>query len=149
MDDFDFLAGSWNIHNRRLTERLAGKDDWEEFDSTAECLRLFDGAANIDWNTFPTKQSKGMSVRLYDPARREWSIYWASSLDGILQPAVVGGFADGVGSFYGDDEYDGQPIRVRFLWSDTTTSTPRWEQAFSVDAGQTWETNWSMQFSRA
>jgi hypothetical protein len=30
-----------------------------------------------------------------------------------------------------------------------TTSTPRWEQAFSEDGGETWETNWIMDFTRA
>jgi hypothetical protein len=148
VNDFDFLAGSWTIHNRRLIERLADRDDWEEFGSTAQCARLFDGAANVDWNDFPTRQAKGLSLRLFDPARQEWSIYWASNLDGILQPAVVGGFRDGVGTFHGDDTFNGRPIRVRFLWSDVATSSPRWEQAFSADGGQTWETNWIMQFSR-
>jgi NIPSNAP len=29
-----------------------------------------------------------------------------------------------------------------------TSATPRWEQAFSVDGGKTWETNWIMDFTR-
>jgi hypothetical protein len=147
VNDFDFLAGSWNVTNRRLVERLAGSDTWEEFPSTVECLRQFDGNANVDFNDFPTKQVQGMSMRLFDPARQEWSIYWASSLDGLLQPAVVGKFEDGVGTFYGDDTLNGRPIRVRFLWSNMDTATPRWEQAFSVDGGQSWELNWVMEFS--
>lgn len=148
MNDFDSLAGAWNIHNRRLTERLAGGDSWEEFTSASECLPLFDGAANVDWHHFTAKDTKGMSVRLFDPVRKEWSIYWASSVDGILQPPVIGGFTGGLGTFYADDTFDGRPIRVRFLWSDVDTETPRWEQAFSVDDGQTWETNWIMQMTR-
>jgi hypothetical protein len=148
MNDFDFLSGSWTVNNRRLVERLAGSVVWEEFPSTVECSRQFDGNANVDWNDFPTKQTKGMSLRLYDAARREWSIYWASSLDGVLQPAVVGTFTEGVGTFYGDDTLDGQPIRVRVLWSDVSTDTPRWEQAFSTDGGESWEVNWIMDFSR-
>ena len=39
------------------------------------------------------------------------------------------------------------PIRVRFIWSGVTTPTPRWEQAFSDDGGETWETNWVMDFT--
>jgi hypothetical protein len=37
-------------------------------------------------------------------------------------------------------------IRVRFRWTDTHTASPRWEQAFSPDAGQTRDTNWAMSF---
>ena len=33
--DFDFLLGRWQIHNRRLRERLKGSDSWEEFEATA------------------------------------------------------------------------------------------------------------------
>ena len=42
-----------------------------------------------------------------------------------------------------------RPIQVRFIWSGATTPTPRWEQAFSEDGGETWETNWIMDFTRA
>jgi len=38
---------------------------------------------------------------------------------------------------------------VRFVWSNVTAPTPRWEQAFSADGGETWETNWVMEFTRA
>lgn len=66
----------------------------------------------------------------------------------MLQPAVFGAFADGVGTFEGDDTLHGRPIRVRQLWTGVDTATPRWEQAFSGDGGKTWETNWVMDFSR-
>ena len=44
--------------------------------------------------------------------------------------------------------FEGKPIRVRFIWSGVTTPTPRWEQAFSEDGGETWETNWITDFTR-
>jgi hypothetical protein len=61
----------------------------------------------------------------------------------------VGRFADGVGTFLADDTLRGQPIRVRFRWSDTATPIPCWEQAFSPDGGDSWEINWVMRFTRA
>ena len=52
-------------------------------------------------------------------------------------------------SFYADDQHEGRPVRCRFIWSDISATTARWEQAFSVDGEQTWETNWIMDFTRA
>ena len=43
---------------------------------------------------------------------------------------------------------EGRPIRVRFLWSRITDTSARWEQAFSLDGGGSWETNWIMDFTR-
>ena len=57
-------------------------------------------------------------------------------------------FENGVGTFYANDSWQGQPIRVRFLWTLPAPDRPRWEQAFSPDGGASWETNWIMSFTR-
>jgi hypothetical protein len=62
---------------------------------------------------------------------------------------VLGSFSSDIGVFEGTDVFEGRPIRLRFTWSGVTTSTPRWEQAFSDDGGETWEPNWIMEFTRA
>ena len=46
--DFDFWMGSWTGHNRRLRERLAGSDEWEEFESTSNAWPILDGMGNED-----------------------------------------------------------------------------------------------------
>ena len=56
---------------------------------------------------------------------------------------------DGVGTFTAVDTSGDRPVHVRFLWLKTDTPTPRWEQAMSIDGGETWETNWTMDFERA
>ena len=149
--DFDFFMGRWTVHNRRLTERLAGSDEWEEFESTSVAHQILGGLGNED--EFRTRHAGGfigMSFRFFDPARRRWSIYWADSCrPGELDPPVFGTFAEGIGVFEGEDVFEGRPIKVRFIWSGTRTRTPRWEQAFSADDGETWETNWIMDFSPA
>ena len=148
MNDFDFLAGTWSIANRRLAKPLVGAEEWDEFPATTVARTFFGGAGSFDEVTFPTKGWSGVSFRLYDPARAEWSIYWANSRDGRLQPPVVGRFSEGRGEFYGDDTHEGAPIRVRYIWSRITPTSAQWEQAFSVDGGQTWETNWIMDLTR-
>jgi len=52
------------------------------------------------------------------------------------------------GVFYDKEQYEGHDITVRYKWSDITATTARWEQAFSLDNGQTWETNWTADFTR-
>jgi hypothetical protein len=150
MNNFDFFIGTWDVANRRLAKRLVDCDDWEEFPGTSTCVKVWDGAANFDQIVFPTKGYSGLTVRLHDRARDEWSLYWASSRDGLLGlPPVVGRFGeDGIGRFYADEVQEGRPVRVRYLWDNITATTARWAQAFSVDNGDTWETNWVMDFTR-
>jgi hypothetical protein len=147
--DFDFFVGEWNGRQRRLREPLANCDDWDEFGSTTRCWSVFGGAANVDEVSVPDRGFSGFSLRLLDPATRNWSIYWANSRNGLLAlPPVVGGFAGGTGRFYSDEDYRGRPITVRYTWSDITAVSARWEQAFSPDAGRTWEVNWIAEFTR-
>ena len=147
--DFDFQTGRWHIHNERLVKRLQGCTEWETFEATNRAQLLPGGLGNMDefvtdhWPGFV-----GMSLRLYNPHTRQWSIYWASNQKGVLEPPVVGSFSNGVGVFEGHDELDGRPIVVRFTWSNITTTGARWEQAFSPDGGRTWEKNWIMTMTR-
>lgn len=149
MNDFDFLHGSWDVANRRLTEILVGSGSWEEFPGHAVVRPLFDGSGNIDEITFPTLGHQGATLRLFDQERKEWSIHWADSRTGRLDPPVVGTFAGDRGDFYGEDTHRGRPIRVHFVWQRLTAHSARWEQEFSVDGGHSWELNWVMELSRA
>ena len=148
MNDFDFLVGTWAVANRWLTDFLDPGSGWEEFPGLVRASRHFDGAASFDEITFPTMGLGGLTLRLCDPVTGRWSLYWASKRTGTLFPPVVGGFADGIGEFVGEDTYNGVPITARFRWSGITAETARWEQAFSTDGGQTWVDNWYMDFTR-
>jgi hypothetical protein len=149
--DFDFFMGRWKVQNRRLRRRLAGSDEWEEFEATSVAHQILGGLGNEDeFRTDHDGGFTGMSFRFFDPTRRRWSIYWADSRrPGELDPPVFGTFTGDIGLFEGDDMFEGRPILVRFIWSGTRTRAPRWEQAFSPDDGETWETNWIMDFSPA
>jgi hypothetical protein len=149
LGDFDFFVGSWNSIQRKLKKPLAGCDEWEESSATTRCWQVLGGAANVDEVHFPDWGFSGLSVRLLNPATGEWSIYWVNSRNGELAlPPVTGRFSDGVGVFYDEEQYEGRDITVRYTWSDITATTARWEQAFSLDGGQTWETNWTADFTR-
>ena len=151
LHDFDFFMGKWKVQHRRLKERLAGCDEWIEFDGTCAAQKLLDGQSNVDDNVLnlPQGSYRAVSLRSYDLEKRFWSIWWLDSrFPGRLDPPVVGMFVDGIGTFFADDTLAGRPIRVRFLWTDTQSQSPHWEQAFSADNGIIWETNWLMDFIR-
>lgn len=151
LSDFDFWVGIWKARHCRLRERLVGCDEWIEFGGTSEVRKILDGSGIIEDNLLdlPGAPYKAASLKIFDPETQNWIIWW---VDGRYperaDPPVVGGFADGVGIFHADDVFNGEPIRVRFIWSHITPRSCRWEQAFSADAGRSWETNWTMQFER-
>ena len=153
--DFDFFMGIWKCRHRYRVRRLVECHDWIEFDGTCAARKILGGYGNADESEIglPGNHYRGMSLRTWDPERRLWSIYWLDSRQPAhLAPPVRGGFqetrAGRLGTFLGDDEFEGRPIRVRYLWSRITAGTARWEQAFSLDEGNTWETNWIMDFTR-
>jgi hypothetical protein len=154
MNDFDFYTGIWDITNRRRSDFLEETSfieeatEWEEFPAVSRASRHFEGGANFDEIEFPTRGFGGLTLRLYDPERDEWSLYWVNSRTGKLTSPVVGRFVDGRGEFYGDDTVAGRDVRVRFIWSGITATSAHWEQAFSVDGGKTWLTNWIMESTR-
>jgi hypothetical protein len=149
--DFDFLHGAWRVRHRRLKERLAGNDEWEEFNGTCVCQPMMAGAGNVDDNLLelPADTYRAIGLRAFDSVRSTWSIWW---LDGRtptqIDVPVVGGFENNIGTFIADDTFRGRPIKARFMWSDITATTAIWRQAFSPDGGATWETNWVMHFTR-
>jgi hypothetical protein len=146
--DFDFYVGTWKIHNRRLRKALAGSEEWYEFEATSNARPVLGGIGNFDEFEAPSEGISGLTLRLFDPERDEWLLYWASSRGGPMGAPQIGRFDGDRGEFYADDVYEGQPIRVVYVWSEITENTARWEQAFSVDGGQTWETNWIMESTR-
>jgi hypothetical protein len=142
--DFDFEIGSWKIHLKRRLNPLTGSDKWVEFDGTSVTRRIWDGRSQIE--EFETEGAaghiEGLTLRLYNPQSHQWSLYWANAKDGTIVAPQIGEFRNGVGEFYGTDTLNGKFILIRFVWSNTTTNTPHFEQSYSVDGGKTWEVNW-------
>ena len=148
--DFDFYEGKWKLHNRKLKTRLDNCTQWTEFESTQEMYRVLNGIGNIDnyLATFDGVPFEGMSVRLFNPKTKLWSIYWADSIEGKLDPPVVGSFENNVAHFFTKSILKDKKIVVVFRWDVRDKEKPIWSQAFSADDGKTWEWNWYMYFTR-
>ncbi|WP_369038874.1 hypothetical protein [Stenotrophomonas maltophilia] len=149
--DFDFLVGRWSVQHQRLRSRLTGSDVWDRFDGTLHNWPVLGGFGNVGDNVmhFPGATVRGMGIRARDPSSGEWLSWWLDSRAPTRIGAPVrGGFRDGVGTFFGDDQHAGTPIRTRVIWSRITARRARWEQAASADGGATWETNWISDFER-
>jgi hypothetical protein len=148
--DFDFLIGSWRVKHRRLKARLAGSTEWVPFEGWCQCRKTMGGLGNVDDNVLniPGDAYGATGVRRFDPKLNRWSIWWLDARYPSIEPPVHGGFKDGVGTFVGEDVFEGKPILVRFTWSKITPTTAHWSQAFSPDNGKTWEVNWDMDFER-
>ena len=148
--DFDFLVGSWRVRHRYLKARLAGSSEWRPFEGWCQCRKTMGGLGNVDDNLLnsPGGAYGASAVRRFDEALNRWSIWWLDARHPTIDAPVHGAFADGVGTFIGEDTLDGRPILVRFTWSKITPTTAHWSQAFSPDGGRTWEVNWDMDFER-
>ena len=150
--DFDFFIGRWAVRHTRLIERLKGCTEWETFGGVCVARAVLNGLGNFDEVSIerPSGRIDGITLRLYDPVARQWSLHWSDSLTGRLFTPTIGGFEahNGRGEFFAHEVYEGRYILNRFIWSHITPTSCRWEQAFSADGGKDWETNWIMEFTR-
>ncbi|XRD86406.1 hypothetical protein ISN73_22565 [Dyella acidisoli] len=143
------MGSGWLTTQHRLKETGVGSKEWYTYPATLCATHYLGGMATVDEMYAPTKGTSGLTLRAFDPAKRQWSIYWVSSRDGLLEmPPVVGGFHGNQGEFYSEDhDAHDRPVKVRYLWTIRDQDHARWEQAFSYD-NRTWETNWIGDFVR-
>jgi len=148
--DFDFLVGEWRVDHRFLR---AATREWVQLAGTCSHRKLMGGWANLEEHVMKTPDGDrgALGLRAYDPKTAQWSIWWLDgrSPSGPLDPPVRGRFENGIGTFHGETTVDARQVGMRFLWSQITPASARWEQAYSPDGGKTWDANWVMEFRRA
>jgi hypothetical protein len=148
--DFDFAIGTWKTHLSRRMHPLTGSTEWVSYDGTAVVRRVWDGRANLEEfdASGSTGHVQGLTLRLYNPKAHQWNDTWATITDGVMGQSMVGEFKNGRGEFYDQEPFNGRAIYVRWVWSDITPVSCRFEQAFSEDGGKTWEVNWVNTYTR-
>jgi hypothetical protein len=149
--DFDAFLGHWQVRHRRLEQRLVGSNDWEEFDGTSRWQSILGGSANFNESVVQRSGEtyRSLGLRAFDARTNVWTDWSLSGRDPTkISVDGVGGFANGIGTFFADDTFADKPIRVRGIFTPLTPQSMRWEQAFSPDGGRTWETNYVMEHTR-
>jgi hypothetical protein len=142
--DFDFEIGTWKTHLKRLAHPLTGSTTWVEYDGITVVRKIWNGRANLVELEAdgPEGHFEGLNLRLYNPDSHQWSLNFAGSSGGALSQPTIGEFKNGRGEFFDQETLNGRAIFVRFVISDITPDSVRFEQAFSDDGGKTWEVNW-------
>ena len=142
--DFDFGIGLWKTQLRRLVKPLTGSNTWAEYEGTSRVTKVLDGRASLVELKVrgPAGTLEGLSLRIYNPQSRQWSLNYANIASGVLTTPAIGEFKNGRGEFYNQDTLNGRSILVRFIISDITPASVRYEQSYSDDGGKTWEVNW-------
>jgi hypothetical protein len=142
--DFDFEIGTWKTHLSRLLHPLTGSKTWVEYEGTSVVHSVSNGRANLVELVAdgPAGHFEGVSLRLYNPESHQWSLNFSNIRTGTLSQPMIGEFKNGRGEFFNQETFDGRAVYVRFVISDITPDSCRFEQAFSADGAKTWEVNW-------
>jgi len=142
--DFDFELGTWHTHLRRLVSPLSGSTTWIEMDGTSVVRPILKGRGNLVELVADGagRHLEAINLRLYHPESKQWSLHFANAANGEMTQPTVGEFRNGRGEFYDQETFNGRAVLVRFVISDITADSCRFEQSFSDDGGKTWEVNW-------
>lgn len=142
--DFDLDIGTWKTELKRLAKPLSGSTTWVEYEGITVVRKVWGGRANLA--ELQARGSAGeieaLSLRLYNPEARQWSLNFSSSRSGTLSPPAIGEFKNGRGEFYSQETFNGRGILLRFVVIQVDDDTRRFEQSFSDDGGKNWELNW-------
>jgi hypothetical protein len=139
--DFDFDIGVWHTDIVRRLHPLSGSDETMHLTGTVTVRKVWDGRAQLEEIEAdgPAGHWEGMTVFLYDPKARQWSMNFANSADGKITSPMIGSFDNRRGELIAQDKLYGRSVLVRGVWSDLTPTTHTYQESYSADGGRTWE----------
>ncbi|MGP0097579.1 MAG: hypothetical protein ACLPHI_11125 [Terriglobales bacterium] len=132
--DFDFEIGTWKSHGSRLIHPLTGSTTWAAFDGISTVGKVWNGRANLvelEADGSLAGHVENLSLRLYNPQSHQWNLYYASGKGGTMSVVpTVGEFKNRRGEFFDSEPFNGRNVLVRNIWSDITSTSCHFEQAF-------------------
>jgi len=149
--DFDFSIGRWRTRIARRLQPLSGSDEWAEYNGTSIVRPIWNRRASLGETEAegPAGHLQALSLRLYNPQSHQWSLNFSNSSLGTMSTPTIGEFKNGRGEFFDQEDLDGRSIYVRFVISDISAHSVRFEQSYSADGGKSWELNWVATDTRA
>jgi hypothetical protein len=119
-------------------------------DGTTVVSKVWGGKANLAEYVAdgPAGHVELLALRTYNPTTQQWNINFANPNVGTLGIPGVGQLRNGRIEFYDQETIGGRAVLVRFMIWGITADTAQSEQAFSLDGGATWETNWVNKYVR-
>jgi hypothetical protein len=139
-NDFDFDIGVWHTHIRRVLDPFSGSANAVELNGTVTVRKVWDGRAQLEEIEAdgPKGHWEGMTLFLYNPQSRQWSMNFINSKIATLNAPLIGTFKDGRGELFSQDTYHDKFILVRGVWSGIAPDSHRYEESYSNDGGKTW-----------
>lgn len=142
--EFNFLHGEWRIAHRKRRDGV-----WDVFEGEATCWTILNGIGSVEELRIPARDFSGLGLRMLDVENHVWSDYWVNAKSGVVTaPGTTGGFINGEGVFISEYDDNGTTVLVRGLWDRITGLSHRWLQAYSRDAGVTWDDDWIMEWTK-
>ena len=147
--DFDFEFGAWDA-TLRIRKPFSTQNAWTEYRGVSTVTPIWGGLAN--YGILDVRHGagrvRGLTLRLFQPAAKQWYIRFSNSATGKLGTPAVGGFQNGEGFFYDTESFKGRSVNVRFIFSQITPRSFHFAQSYSDDGGATWVVNWDSTFTR-
>lgn len=143
--DFDWEVGVWKTHLRVLRQNADGTAAWVTYEGTSNVISIWNCRAEmveLDATGPDGRHIQAINLRLYDPASQQWSLNFANAATGVMGVPTIGGFRNGIGTFYDQEPIGGREVLVRNVWSRITANSAHFAQAISADGGRTWTENW-------
>jgi hypothetical protein len=139
--DFDFDLGVWKTQITRRLHPLSDSKETMQLNGTVTVRPIWGGKGQVEEIEAdgPKGHWEGMTLFLYDPDARQWSMNFANSAAGKLTTPMIGGFSNGRGELFGTDTFDGRAILVRAVWSEFTPTTHTYQEFYSADGGHSWD----------
>jgi hypothetical protein len=149
-NEFDTGIGTWRTSLKRLLKPLSGSSEWTEYEGTTIVTKVWGGKASLVELVADGPQGtiEALSMRLFNPASRQWSLNFSSARGGTMSIPAIGEFKNGKGEFYCQETYNEKAILLKFVIIIVTPDVWHYEQSFSADGGKTWEVNWIAEDTR-
>ena len=153
MKDFEWFIGEWDVKSRMLMN--AETDEWIEED--LHTVHTYEMGGHIIFEHFfgplGGEPFEAWSIRKYNPANQTWQQRWfdvsspgVAEWQGSFNEAgeFIGfskAYLDAEGNIKGDQA-------TREIFDNITPDSFSWRYEATADGGQTWEVQWTLEYTR-